>query len=126
MAAASLVPGVDSFTNIFEAIVDVARGDYVSAGLDALGIIPVWGEAADAAKVARKADNIADVVKVAKNADNIKDVVDVAKNADNISDAVKVGDEAIDVARGVDGVNDAAKLVEKYHHTKLSQRIVLL
>ena len=40
-------------------------------------MVPFIGEVADAAKVARKADDIADVVKVAQKADNIVDAAKV-------------------------------------------------
>ena len=60
LAAVSLAPGVDMITNFLSIPVDLARGDYLSAGLDALGIVPFYGEIADAAKIANKADKITD------------------------------------------------------------------
>ena len=71
LTAASLIPGLDTFTNLASIPVDLARGDFLSAGLDALGMIPVLGEAADLAKVANKVDNIADTAKVVKKTSNI-------------------------------------------------------
>ncbi len=44
LSAASLIPGIDTFTNLISIRVDLARGDYVSAGLSALGAIPFVGE----------------------------------------------------------------------------------
>ena len=70
---ASLIPGLDTFTNLASIPVDLARGDFVSAGLSALGVIPVVGEIGDAAKLAKMADK----------------AVDVAKVADKVSDAAK-------------------------------------
>ena len=56
LTAASLIPGVDTFADLAAVPVDLARGDYVSAALSALGAIPVVGEIADTAKIARAAD----------------------------------------------------------------------
>lgn len=50
LAAASLIPGLDTFTDLVSIPVDLARGDFLSAGLDAVGIIPFIGEVADTAK----------------------------------------------------------------------------
>ena len=73
LTAASLIPGIDTFADLAAIPVDLARGDFLSAGLDALGVIPVVGEVADTAKLAKMADK----------------AVDVAKAADKISDAAK-------------------------------------
>ncbi len=70
LAAASFVPGLDTFTNLASIPVDLARGDFTSAGLSALGVIPVIGEAGDAAKVSRIADKASDAVKTAKKSTN--------------------------------------------------------
>ena len=58
LAAASVIPGLDTFTNILSIPVDLARGDFTSAGLSILGTIPVAGEVADTAKLAKLADKI--------------------------------------------------------------------
>ena len=71
LAMASFVPGTDTVTNFLSIPVDLARGDFLSAGLDVLGMIPVLGEVADLAKVANKVDNIADTAKVVKKTSNI-------------------------------------------------------
>ena len=73
LTAASLIPGLDAFTNLASIPIDLARGDFLSAGLSAVGIIPVVGEIADTAKLAKMADK----------------TVDAAKVADRISDAAK-------------------------------------
>ena len=70
LAAASLIPGLDTFTDLAAIPVDLARGDYVSAGLDLLGVIPFVGEVADTAKIARVADKAADIAKVTKKISN--------------------------------------------------------
>lgn len=68
LTAASLIPGLDTFTDLASIPVDLARGAFISAGLDALGVIPFIGEVADTAKLAKTADKATDAVKVAKKA----------------------------------------------------------
>ncbi len=63
LTAASLIPGLDTFTNLASIPVDLARGDFVSAGLSAIGAIPVIGEVADTTKLAKMADKAVDTVK---------------------------------------------------------------
>ena len=92
LTAASLIPGVDIFTNFASIPVDLARGDYLSAGLSVLGMIPYIGEAADVAKYADKG-------------------IDVVKVADKASDAAKVADKAL----------DAGKTIKRISPTKLTQ-----
>ena len=65
LVAASLIPGLDTFTNLASIPVDLLREDYVSAGLSAIGAIPVIGEIADATKLAKIADKASDAAKVA-------------------------------------------------------------
>ena len=60
LTAASLIPGLDTFTNLASIPVDLARGDFLSAGLSALGVVPVVGEIGDAAKLAKIADEAVD------------------------------------------------------------------
>lgn len=68
LAAASLIPGLDTFTNLASIPVDLARGDFVSAGLSAIGAIPVVGEVADVAKYADRGIDIAKTVDKASDA----------------------------------------------------------
>ncbi|MGN0179405.1 MAG: hypothetical protein ACI4DY_08205 [Monoglobaceae bacterium] len=63
LALASLIPGLDTFTDIASIPVDLARGDFLSAGLDILGVIPVVGEVGDSARLAKLADKSIDVAK---------------------------------------------------------------
>ena len=60
LAAASLIPGIDSFIDLASIPVDLLRGDFISAGLDAAGIIPILGEGADTARLARMTNNAID------------------------------------------------------------------
>ena len=73
LTAASLVPGLDSLTNLASIPVDLARGDLFSAGFSAIGVIPVVGEVGDTAKLAKLADKAIDATKIAdKVSDNAK------------------------------------------------------
>ncbi len=119
LAAASFIPGADTVTNLLSIPVDLIKGDYVSAGLDALGVIPFIGEVADAAKVARKADDIADIVNVAKKANNTKNVVDAAKKTYNMAETVNVGDKVHDLANVVENISPYK--IEPTHSLTLSK-----
>ena len=79
LTAASLIPGLDTFTNLASIPIDLARGNFVSAGLSAVGVIPVVGEVADTAKLAKMADKAVDTAKTANK------VSDAAKTIKNIS-----------------------------------------
>ncbi len=65
LAIASLIPGLDTFADLASVPIDLARGDFVSAGLSALGAVPFVGEVADSAKLAKMADKAIDTAKVA-------------------------------------------------------------
>ena len=84
LAVASFIPGADTITNLISLPVDLARGDFVSAGLDAVGVIPIIGEIAD---VAKTADKVSDVTKIAKVADK---TIDTAKIASRSSKGTKL------------------------------------
>ena len=72
---ASLIPGLDTFTNLVSIPVDLARGDFKSAGLSALGVFPVVGEVADTAKLVDKG------IDVGKAIDKASDVGKTATKA---------------------------------------------
>ncbi|MBO4898488.1 MAG: hypothetical protein J5590_09350 [Clostridia bacterium] len=65
LTAASLIPGLDTFTDLASIPVDLARGDWLSTVLDTVGVIPFIGEVADTAKLAKMADKAVDAAKVA-------------------------------------------------------------
>ena len=67
----SLIPSLDTFTNLASIPVDLARGDFLSAGLSAAGVIPFVGEVADAAKLSKMADRAVDAASVADKAADI-------------------------------------------------------
>lgn len=71
LTAASLIPGLDTFTDLASIPVDLARGDLLSAGLDAVGMIPFVGEIADTTKLAKMADKAVDTVKIESKYKNI-------------------------------------------------------
>jgi len=79
LTAASFIPGIDTFVDLAAMPVDLARGDFVSAGLDLVGAIPFVGEVADAAKVAKLADKAIGTAKVADK------VLDTARAIERIS-----------------------------------------
>ena len=66
LTAASLIPGVDTFADLAAIPVDLLRGDFTSAGLDAMGMVPFVGEVADITKLAKTADKISDTAKSIK------------------------------------------------------------
>ncbi len=78
LTAASLIPGLDTFADLASIPVDLARGDFVSAGLSAIGVIPVVGEIGDTAKYVDKG------IDVAKTVDKASDAGKTAKKSKNI------------------------------------------
>ena len=77
LAVASLIPGLDSITDLVSIPVDLARGDYLSAAFDLLGVIPVVGEAGDTAKLARTTNRVIDGGKAAKKGKKVEKAIDV-------------------------------------------------
>ena len=77
LTVASLIPGMDTFADLAAIPVDLLRGDYLSAGLDAVGIIPFIGEVADTTKLAKMADKTLDVVDLAKKSKKISMSIDM-------------------------------------------------
>ena len=134
LTAASLIPGVDTFADIAAIPVDLLRGDFLSAGLDALGAIPFVGEIADIAKTAKTADNIIDTAKA------VDKVTDAAKAAKKVSKASDYADFPKTVHKGRQGkhivghnnyqngksvfygtATDAQKLINKYSGTGIKK-----
>jgi hypothetical protein len=84
-----LVPGVGAPADILNAIISGARGDWLGAGLSVFGVVPIAGEGATAAKIAKNADRYAAAVaKVADDMlphlpasvrDKLKPAIDAAK-----------------------------------------------
>ena len=68
--------------------VDLARGDYLSAGLDAIGVIPFIGEFADVAKTGKKIGNAVGLTKAAAGLDDTIDAVRAVRNAKNTGKAI--------------------------------------
>lgn len=86
LTMASLIPGIDTFMDLASIPVDLARGDLLSVGLDVLGAIPLVGETADTAKLAKMADKAIDA---AKAADKASDAVKTAKKSTSFSGVSK-------------------------------------
>ena len=110
MAIASLIPGVDTIADLVSIPIDLIRGDYVSAILSAIGAIPVVGEVADTAKIAKTADKIFDAAKGADNA------IDAAKAIDNATDAAKLAD----VSKGIKNISPS--MLTQTHTLTLSKK----
>ena len=101
LTVASLIPGLDTFTDLASIPVDLARGDLLSAGLDALGVIPIVGEVADTAKLEKTADKAVDAAKTAKK---------VGKTIKNpIVKAKRVGS-----AKKIDEYHNFSNIVDNY------------
>ena len=97
LTAASLIPGLDTFTNLASIPVDLAKGDFLSAGLSALGAIPVVGEVADVAKyadkgidIAKTVDKASDAAKVAKTAKSGKSIIKATKKSSALKSVDKL------------------------------------
>ncbi|MBR2404373.1 MAG: hypothetical protein IKA95_01810 [Clostridia bacterium] len=121
LTAASLIPGLDTFTNLASIPVDLARGDFVSAGLSAIGAIPVVGEVADTAKLAKMADKAVDAAKVA---DKASDFTKFTKKLHSGRQGKHiVGHNNYKKGRSIfsGSVSDAQQLIRKYSGT--GQRI---
>ena len=114
LTAASLIPGLDTFTNLASIPVDLARGDFVSAGLSVLGVIPIAGEAADAAKLAKMADKAVDISKATKTTTNFKSFpkkIHIGKQGKHIlgHNNYQKGKSILNIS-----TSDAQKLINKY------------
>ena len=117
LAAASLVPGVDTVADLVAIPVDLARGDYFGAALDAFGIVPVIGEVADTAKLAKMADKASDAVKTAKKATSFSSFpknIHIGKQGKHIvgHNNYKKGKSILNVS-----TDTAQSLVKKYSGT---------
>lgn len=106
LTGASLVPGWDTASNALQLLVDLGRGDYTGAALDAAGIIPFIGEAADFAKYGKAGNAAIDGIKAADK------VADGIKTAEAMSDGIKIADDVADGAKTVDKAHDAAKTTD--------------
>ena len=114
LAAASLIPGLDTFTNLASIPVDLARGDFLSAGLSAAGMVPFIGEVADTAKLAKMADKAVDISRATKTATNFKSFpkkIHIGKQGKHIlgHNNYQKGKSILNISTG-----DAQKLINKY------------
>lgn len=114
LTAASLIPGLDTFTNLASIPVDLARGDYVSAGLSTLGAVPFVGEVADTAKLAKMADKAVDISKTTKTVTNFNSFpkkIHVGKQGKHIlgHNNYQKGKSILNIS-----TNDAQILINKY------------
>ena len=94
LGGVGMIPIIGSFANAADAAVYAAQGDPVGAALSLAAIIPVAGDAADAAKLGRLGLEAAD------------EAVQVARDATDVAQAVEATDEA------ATAVEDASKVAE--------------
>lgn len=111
LTAASLIPGLDTFTNLASIPVDLLRGDIISAGLSAIAAIPVVGEVADTAKLADKAVDISKATKTATNFKTFPKKIHIGKQGKHIlgHNNYQKGKSILNIS-----TNDAQKLINKY------------
>ena len=79
LTAASLIPGLDTFADLAAIPVDLLRKDWLSAGLGAIGAIPVIGEVADTAKITRKAEDAFKVVRTLNKQTDSEKITKITK-----------------------------------------------
>ena len=94
--AAGFVPGFGAIPDLLNAAISACRGDWVGAGMSVLAAVPLIGDAAAGAKIAKKGYNAAKSAKVSKTAAG-------GKNAKKGYSAVKLSEMAKrSVGRNVD------------------------
>jgi hypothetical protein len=81
---AGFIPVVGAVADLANAGWYAAEGDYVNAGLSAVGAIPFAGDAAAAVRLGARGVNAA---------------TDIARNADNVTDAARATDTAAEITR---------------------------
>jgi hypothetical protein len=92
-----LVPGFGAPADILNAIISGARGDWLGAALSLFGAVPVAGEAATAAKIAKNSEKYA--AAVAKVADEVLPYLP-AKVQDALRPAIEAAKKKIDELGG--------------------------
>jgi hypothetical protein len=92
-----LVPGFGAPADILNAIISGARGDWLGAGLSLFGVVPVAGEAATAAKIAKNSEKYA--AAVAKVADEVLPYLP-ARVQDKLRPALEAAQKKIDELSG--------------------------
>lgn len=111
---AGLVPGFGEVADGLNALISLARGDYVGAGLSAAAMIPFVGWGATAAKGVRYGLKATDALSTAlKYGDEVVDVgKDIAKYADGAvdigKDVAKYAGDAVDIGKDVTKYADEA------------------
>jgi len=120
LAVASLIPGIDTFADMAAFGVDALRGDLATAVLDLVGAIPIVGEAADTARLARLGLDAADAaVDMARAVDKAGDVVDgVELAADGLQTARKTENVAENTAKITSIADNAESVAKKYNLSK--------
>lgn len=105
--AAGMIPVVQDFTDPVSAVASAARGDWAGAGLAIAGMIPIAGEAADAAKLAKDAEHVAEIAKTAEHA------TEAVKSAEHAAEAAKGAEHAAESIKASDLPAEANTTLEK-------------
>ena len=104
LAVASLIPGIDTFADMAAFGVDALRGDLATAVLDLVGAIPIVGEAADTARLARlgldAADAAVDMARAVDKAGDVAKAVDkTTENVGELTEAVETVKDTTDFTK---------------------------
>lgn len=102
-----MIPGVGEVADLANAAIYLAEGDYGNAAMSAMGAIPLVGNVATAAKVAKAVDKAADAAKA------IDKARDMAKAVDKASAAAKAVDKAKDGAKAADKAKDTTRVTTR-------------
>ena len=126
LAIASFVPALDTVTNIASIPVDLLRGDFESAVLDAVGVFPIVGEIADVAKTADKVVDTAKIVSRSSKGTKLLNKVSNSKLKNTIKEMYRPGAKTGDggLADAIRYENNTGELVGgKSHIQKGTERL---
>ena len=114
---AGMIPGIGTFFDIGNAVISLARGDFVGAGMSLLAAIPVVGDACTAAKMGVKAYKAAQktqkvLTKVDKIKKTVKAIYKGLKILDSSCDAYSVISQMAADGFSFSNPNDLKKLIK--------------
>ena len=114
---AGMIPGIGTFFDIGNAVISLARGDFIGAGMSLLAAIPVVGDACTAAKMGVKAYKAAQktqkvLTKVDKIKKTVKAIYKGLKILDSSCDAYSVISQMAADGFSFSNPNDLKKLIK--------------
>ena len=114
---AGMIPGIGTFFDIGNAVISLARGDFIGAGMSLLAAIPVVGDACTAAKMGVKAYKAAQktqkvLTKVDKIKKTVKAIYKGLKILDSSCDAYSVINQMAADGFSFSNPNDLKKLIK--------------